>query len=120
MKERDKRAKGIVKPIDNAPATAGEAPAAERVVAEPGANMEAFLNQTRQPMFVDSAYFLRFKFEQGKYAFVGREQVEGPKRCASSTTRRVSSRRAGATATPKRRAREKPNREQDLEARSNG
>ncbi|HEX7780985.1 MAG TPA: hypothetical protein VF424_17175, partial [Vicinamibacterales bacterium] len=27
--------------------------------------------------FIDSAYFLKFKFEQGKYALVGRETVEG-------------------------------------------
>ena len=74
MKERDKR---VVKPIEGAPAEAGEAPPAERVVAEPPASMDAFLTQTRQPMFIDSAYFLRFKFEQGKYALVGREAVQG-------------------------------------------
>jgi len=33
--------------------------------------------QTRQPEFMDSAYFLRFKFEQGKYALVGRETLDG-------------------------------------------
>ena len=41
------------------------------------ADMEAFLSQTRRPQFVDSAYFLRFKFEAGKYAFVGRETLDG-------------------------------------------
>lgn len=45
--------------------------------APPPATVEAFLTQTRQPQFVDSAYFLRFKFEQGKYALVGRETFEG-------------------------------------------
>jgi hypothetical protein len=35
------------------------------------------LKQSRRPQFVDSAYFLRFKFEAGKYALVGRETVEG-------------------------------------------
>jgi hypothetical protein len=35
------------------------------------------LAQTRQPQFVDSAYFLRFTFETGKYALVGRESLDG-------------------------------------------
>jgi len=55
-------------------------------IAEPGGgrgnepppeNVESFLKQTRQPGFVSSAYFLRFKFEEGKYALVGRETVDG-------------------------------------------
>lgn len=41
------------------------------------ATMENLLTQTRQPQFIDSAYFLRFKFEQGKYALVGREKFDG-------------------------------------------
>jgi hypothetical protein len=36
---------------------------------------DGILRQIRQPQFISSAYFLRFKFEQGKYAFVGRETV---------------------------------------------
>jgi hypothetical protein len=35
------------------------------------------IRQTRQPQFISSAYFLRFKFEEGKYALVGREQLDG-------------------------------------------
>ncbi len=35
------------------------------------------LRQTREPQFVSSAYFLRFKFEEGKYALVGRETLDG-------------------------------------------
>ena len=42
----------------------------------PAPTVDAILNQTRQPQFVDSAYFLRFKFEQGKYALVGRETFD--------------------------------------------
>src|SRR5688572_19387868 len=41
------------------------------------ADMEGLLAQSRQPQFISSAYFLRFKFEQGKYALVGREQFDG-------------------------------------------
>jgi hypothetical protein len=40
-------------------------------------SLDSFLKQTRQPEFIESAYFLRFKFEQGKYAFVGRETFDG-------------------------------------------
>src|SRR6185436_6875700 len=38
------------------------------------ADLDGLLKQTRQPDFIQSAYFLRFKFEEGKYAFVGREK----------------------------------------------
>ena len=35
------------------------------------------LRQTREPQFISSAYFLRFKFEEGRYALVGREKLGG-------------------------------------------
>jgi hypothetical protein len=35
------------------------------------------LAQTRQPRFIDSAYFLRFRFESGRYTLVGRESIDG-------------------------------------------
>jgi hypothetical protein len=41
------------------------------------AGMDSLITQTGTPQFVDSAYFLKFKFEQGKYALVGREQFDG-------------------------------------------
>ena len=52
--------------------------------AEPGSDadqgqrrdVEGLILQNRQPDFIDSAYFLRFKFEQGKYALVGRERYD--------------------------------------------
>jgi hypothetical protein len=40
-------------------------------------NVDGLLRQAREPQFVSSAYFLRFKFEDGKYAFVGRETLDG-------------------------------------------
>jgi hypothetical protein len=40
-------------------------------------NVDGLLKQTRQPEFISSAYFLRFKFEEGKYALVGREAIDG-------------------------------------------
>ena len=39
--------------------------------------VDGLLRQTRQPEFISSAYFLRFKFEEGKYALVGRERLDG-------------------------------------------
>src|SRR5262249_59316512 len=38
---------------------------------------DSIIRQARQPQFVSSAYFLRFRFEEGKYAFVGRETLDG-------------------------------------------
>jgi hypothetical protein len=40
-------------------------------------DVESFVKQTRQPEFISSAYFLRFKFDSGRYALVGHEQLEG-------------------------------------------
>lgn len=40
-------------------------------------SVDALIRQSRQPQFVSSAYFLRFKFDEGTYAFAGREPFEG-------------------------------------------
>jgi hypothetical protein len=45
---------------------------------EPGTpitNTDDMLKQVREPQFVSSAYFLKFRFEKGHYALAGREQV---------------------------------------------
>jgi hypothetical protein len=39
------------------------------------ADVSGLIQQRRRPEFIDSAYFFTFRFEQGKYAFVGRERV---------------------------------------------
>jgi len=49
--------------------SAGSAPG------EPG--VESLIAQTEQPRFIDSAYFLEFKFEQGRYALVGPDTFDG-------------------------------------------
>jgi hypothetical protein len=41
------------------------------------ANAQGLIRQTREPQFISSAYFLKFKFEEGKYTFVGREKIDG-------------------------------------------
>jgi hypothetical protein len=63
------------------------------------ADVGGIIQQTRQPQFVSSAYFLRFKFEEGKYGLVGREKLDGrdvlrveyyPTRMFTGTDRRRS------------------------------
>jgi hypothetical protein len=91
----------------------------EQLESEPPADepksVDAFLTQVRRPQFVDSAYFLRFKFEQGKYALVGRETFDGrdvlrieyyPAKLFSHEDEQKR----------KRDAQKKPNRGEDMEA----
>jgi hypothetical protein len=40
-------------------------------------DVDGLIRQTREPEFITSAYFLRFRFEEGKYALVGRETLDG-------------------------------------------
>src|SRR5262249_352574 len=41
------------------------------------ADVESLIKQSRHPEVMASRDFLRFKFQQGKYALVGREKFEG-------------------------------------------
>jgi hypothetical protein len=41
----------------------------------PITNTEDLLKQMREPQFVSSAYFLKFRFEKGHYALAGREKL---------------------------------------------
>ena len=38
--------------------------------------LQSLIQQTREPQFVSSAYLLKFKFEGGQYALVGRETID--------------------------------------------
>lgn len=58
-------------------ARAPSTPPAEPAAAEPPADVDGLLKLTREPQFVSAAYFLRFKFEPGRYALAGREPFEG-------------------------------------------
>ena len=40
-------------------------------------SVDGLIRQSRQPQFVSSSYFLRFKFDEGRYALAGREKFEG-------------------------------------------
>lgn len=69
----DPRPPGTAAP--SAPAPSAAAPSGDS--ADPGDDVASLMKQGRQPQFISSAYFLRFRFESGKYALVGREPVEG-------------------------------------------
>jgi len=47
----------------------------ERDTGAPITNTEDMLKQVREPQFVSSAYFLKFRFEKGHYALAGREKI---------------------------------------------
>jgi hypothetical protein len=49
-------------------------PIAEQTASLP--DLQGFIKQTREPQFISSAYFLRFKFEAGHYGLVGRETID--------------------------------------------
>lgn len=40
-------------------------------------DVDGIIRQVRQPQFISSAYFLRFRFEEAKYALVGHEMLDG-------------------------------------------
>jgi hypothetical protein len=78
--ERDRRAArggstnaGPGAATDAAPADAADG----KADAELAQDIGGVIRQNRQPQFISSAYFLRFKFEEGKYALVGRETLDG-------------------------------------------
>jgi hypothetical protein len=52
------------------------APASTSEASSPS-SIDAILKSTREPQFVSSSYFLRFKFEPGHYALVGPETFNG-------------------------------------------
>lgn len=72
VKERDRRrGRGDAPTVPTAPTVPSES------TGPPEGDVQNFIMQSRQPAFIDSAYFLRFKFEPSKYALVGRESFDG-------------------------------------------
>ena len=43
----------------------------------PAADVDSLVRLTREPQFVSAAYFLRFRFEPGRYAFAGPDEHAG-------------------------------------------
>jgi hypothetical protein len=52
-------------------------PSADAAAAMSGEDVGALMRLSREPQFVSAAYFLKFKFEQGRYAFAGPDTYEG-------------------------------------------
>lgn len=79
-------------------------------------DLGGLLAQSRQPGFIDSAYFLKFKFEAGTYALVGREAIDGVNvlRIEYYPTRLFSHEQ---DAQERRRRENRTDREEDVEAR---
>jgi hypothetical protein len=68
-RQREKRAQERARERGEAPPADGTPPA------EPPATVEDVLKESLEPRFVSAAYFLRFKFDPGHYALVGRERL---------------------------------------------
>ena len=78
QKARDKkRAEEAAKKAEAAGATGAAADVPPPAAADTGAGVEAIIKQTAQPQFIDSAYFMEFRFDGGQYALAGKEQFEG-------------------------------------------
>jgi hypothetical protein len=75
-RERDRRDRERAAARERGETVGADAPAPPTPAVDAG-SVDALIQQTREPEFVSSAYFLRFKFEEGKYALVGRETFEG-------------------------------------------
>jgi len=65
--ERDSRRRGAAPAADTGSAPAGDTPT----------DVASLIRQSQQPEFISSAYFMKFKFDAGSYALVGREQLDG-------------------------------------------
>lgn len=62
---------------EQAKATGATADAAKPAATNEPVTADTLIAQTREPRFISSAYFLKFKFEEGKYALVGRDTIDG-------------------------------------------
>lgn len=71
VKERDSKTDREHRGPGTAPASNGDSSSTP-----PPTGIDGIITQVGQPDFINSAYFLRFKFEQGKYALVGREKFQ--------------------------------------------
>ncbi len=73
--ERERRREARAQAGGDSGAASDRAPAAP-VAAAPD-DVDGLIRQSRQPQFISSAYFLRFRFDEGRYALVGRESFDG-------------------------------------------
>ena len=78
QQEREKRPQGGQAAIGS-DGISVQAPDADAAAESGGVAQDVggIVRQTRTPQFISTAYFLRFKFEEGKYALAGRETIDG-------------------------------------------
>jgi hypothetical protein len=69
-------------------------PEAGAAAADPNAGIAGLIDEAGQPEFVNSAYFLKFKFEEGKYAFVGRGRARAEEPAAAGSCQRRRAQRS--------------------------
>jgi hypothetical protein len=76
--ERDRQAyeENFLRRVKNRDARAQERNRETEGTVPAPSDLQSLIQQTREPQFISSAYFLRFKFEDGRYAFVGRETID--------------------------------------------
>ena len=74
VQKRDERRTDLVR--SGPPTTAIPEKAGPEAPQEAPTDVAGLIRQSRQPEFISSAYFLRFKFDAGAYALVGRERLE--------------------------------------------
>ena len=105
------------------PAGADAAVAAAPPQAQPSSpsDVSNFIAERRAPEFIEAAYFLRFRFDQGTYAFVGREKLDDVEvlRIEYYPTRLFSreiDKQARAASAPKPTKPATPTKSQDLDA----
>ena len=72
--ERDRRAARGAGPGGPGGTVATDAPPPDGPAVD---SLDSLITQTRQPEFISSAYFLRFRFDEGHYALVGPETLDG-------------------------------------------
>lgn len=68
---------GADKVVEIGPGSVKVSSSDDEPAAAPITNTDDMLKQMREPQFVSSAYFLKFKFETGQYALAGRENISG-------------------------------------------
>ena len=73
VQKRDQRRADLAR---SAPGTSASVENTETPPVDPPTDVAGLIRQSRQPEFISSAYFLRFKFDAGTYALVGRERLE--------------------------------------------
>jgi hypothetical protein len=76
-KARDRARSGGPGPTVAAPAAPPSQAPPTTTPPVPPTDVSGLLAERRAPEFIEAAYFLRFRFDEGTYAFVGRESIDG-------------------------------------------